>query len=132
MWRSLVFLASIALPAYQTYIAKAKFSEVILATSGVKTAIEVCAQTASSVNNCGTANDGSVNVAATNANGGDSVNTVAATAALEVAKITATPLKINGIETTDTYIIDGTFSSGRVTWVLDSTNSGCFTTGLCK
>lgn len=38
-------LAAIALPAYQTYTKKAKFSEVILATSAFKTAFEVSAQT---------------------------------------------------------------------------------------
>ncbi|GGE92954.1 MULTISPECIES: pilin [Shewanella] len=37
-------LAAIALPAYQTYTKKAKFSEVILATSAFKTAFEVSAQ----------------------------------------------------------------------------------------
>jgi len=35
-------LAAVALPAYQTYTKKASFSEVVLATSTVKTAIEVC------------------------------------------------------------------------------------------
>ena len=35
-------LASIALPAYNTYIARSKFTEVILSTSGVKTAVEMC------------------------------------------------------------------------------------------
>ncbi|MBB1428703.1 prepilin-type N-terminal cleavage/methylation domain-containing protein [Shewanella sp. SG44-2] len=38
-------LAAIALPAYQTYTKKAKFSEVILATSAFKTAFLVSAQT---------------------------------------------------------------------------------------
>ena len=37
-------LASIALPAYQTYTKKAKFSEVVLGTAGIKTAVEICAQ----------------------------------------------------------------------------------------
>ncbi|WP_088329957.1 prepilin-type N-terminal cleavage/methylation domain-containing protein [Lacimicrobium sp. SS2-24] len=37
-------LAAIALPAYQTYTKKAKFSEVMLATSAFKTAFEVSAQ----------------------------------------------------------------------------------------
>jgi len=38
-------LASIAIPAYQTYTQKAKFTEVVLATAGVKAAVDVCAQT---------------------------------------------------------------------------------------
>lgn len=37
-------LAAVALPAYNTYTLKAKFSEVVLATSPMKTAVEVCSQ----------------------------------------------------------------------------------------
>ena len=38
-------LASVALPAYQTYTKKAKFSEVVLAGSNIKSAVDVCFQT---------------------------------------------------------------------------------------
>ena len=38
-------LAAVALPAYQTYTKRAKFSEVILAATPYKSAIEVAAQT---------------------------------------------------------------------------------------
>lgn len=37
-------LAAVAIPSYSNYTAKAKFSEVVLATAAVKTAIEVCVQ----------------------------------------------------------------------------------------
>ena len=37
-------LASIALPSYQNYTRKAKFSEVVMATASVKAAVEACAQ----------------------------------------------------------------------------------------
>jgi len=128
-------LASIALPAYQTYIAKAKFSEVILATSGVKTAIEVCAQTDGAITNCGTGtgtSDAGVIQASTNATGGDAVNSVGVTLATNTATITATPDPINGIVAADDYVIIGTYATGAVTWNLDETNSGCFAKGLCK
>ena len=39
-------LAAVAIPAYQTYTKKAKFSEVVLATSTQKTAVDICGQTA--------------------------------------------------------------------------------------
>lgn len=48
-------LAAVAIPSYSNYTAKAKFSEVILATAAVKTAIEVCVQEGSCVKNTGTA-----------------------------------------------------------------------------
>ena len=38
-------LAAIAVPSYQKYSAKAKFSEVVLATAAMKTAVEVGVQT---------------------------------------------------------------------------------------
>ena len=37
-------LASIALPAYQNYLLRAEFTETIVGTSALKTAVEVCAQ----------------------------------------------------------------------------------------
>jgi type IV pilus assembly protein PilA len=37
-------LAAVALPAYSDYTKKAKFSEVVLATQAIKTAVELCAQ----------------------------------------------------------------------------------------
>ncbi|MDF0678181.1 MAG: pilin [Nitrosomonas sp.] len=37
-------LAAVAVPAYQQYTLKARFSEVINATSGVKAGIEICVQ----------------------------------------------------------------------------------------
>jgi len=38
-------LASVALPAYKTYADRAKFSEVVLAAGGAKTATDLCLQT---------------------------------------------------------------------------------------
>ena len=35
-------LAAIALPAYSTYTQKARFTEVVLATSPMKTAVDIC------------------------------------------------------------------------------------------
>ena len=40
-------LAAIALPAYQNYTEKARFTEVVNATAAAKSAVEVCAQTES-------------------------------------------------------------------------------------
>jgi type IV pilus assembly protein PilA len=123
-------LASIALPAYQTYIAKSKFSEVILATSGIKAAIEVCAQVSGGLTGGGPA-DGAVETARVGAVGGTAVGT--ADVAVNGASITITPLPVNGIVAGDTYKIDSTYTpNGAVTWALDELGSGCFTKGYCK
>ncbi|GGW94030.1 pilin [Alteromonas halophila] len=45
-------LAAIALPAYQSYTQKARFTEVTNATAAVKSAVEVCAQTTNDLALC--------------------------------------------------------------------------------
>ena len=47
-------LAAIAVPAYQNYLKRAKFAEVILSLAPAKTAIEVCYQIESSLDSCNT------------------------------------------------------------------------------
>ena len=125
-------LAAIALPAYQKFIAKARFSEVILATSAVKVSIDICAQAEGGLANCG--NDSTdrpgPKIAAANAAGGSYVNSVVISA--DGSQITATPNASGGILATDTYILKAQFNSGAVNWQLDSANSGCYTKGYCK
>ena len=51
-------LAAVALPAYQNYTKKAKFSEVVIATSAVKTQVEICAQDLATVTGCNGGSNG--------------------------------------------------------------------------
>jgi len=122
-------LAAIALPAYQQYTAKAKFSEVIMSTASVKTAIEVCAQTEGALATCGSdaTDDPSVAAAASGSTGGQYVNTVVVSA--DGSKITATSQNV--IASNPTYILDATFTSGAVNWTVNS-SSGCYSLGYCK
>lgn len=54
-------LAAIALPAYKTYTAKAKFSEVVQAVAPIKTALWVCSVSSDcAMNNAGTPTWGTV------------------------------------------------------------------------
>jgi len=124
-------LAAIALPAYQQYTAKAKFSEVIVSTHAVKTAIEICAQAAGGLDTCGSdASDApGPKLAARSAAAGQYVNNVAINAT--GTKITATPNASGGLFATDTYILNAQFISGAVKWTLDS-SSGCYSKGYCK
>jgi type IV pilus assembly protein PilA len=126
-------LAAIALPAYQQYTAKAKFSEVILSTAAIKTAMEVCIQNGDSLTNCadgGTTNAGTrVAASVIGANNGQYVNTVTLTPVTGIIVATA----INGsglggsqynlepnVDTTDLTIQWGILSS-----------SSCLTDGYC-
>ena len=45
-------LAAIALPAYQSYTEKARFTEVVNATSAAKTAVEICVQMGTHIADC--------------------------------------------------------------------------------
>ena len=45
-------LAAIALPAYQNYVQKARFSEVLNASAAAKTAVEICYQSTAALSEC--------------------------------------------------------------------------------
>ncbi|MBL4744114.1 MAG: prepilin-type N-terminal cleavage/methylation domain-containing protein [Cycloclasticus sp.] len=123
-------LAAIALPAYQQYTSKARFSEVVLATSGVKTAVEVCAQTNGAITNCTAALNNDVSAAETGAIGDGSVTSgVVVTVAGVVATITATPVAAGAFVVGDTYIIAGTYGNGAVSWTQGT--GGCNAKGYC-
>ena len=121
-------LASIAVPSYQTYVKKAKFSEVVMATSPYKTAIELCAQTtlassATEITGCtGGSNGIPANISTSNGNGN-----VASITTTAVGVITATAISANGLNG-ETYVMTPTITAGKVTWI----NSGtCVSAGLC-
>lgn len=99
-------LASVALPAYQNYTKKAKFTEVVLATSGLKIAVELCAQNLAALTNC---TDGSNGIVAVGASG--NVASVTTTAGV----ITATAISTNGLAG-ETYILTPNFANGKVVW----------------
>ncbi|WP_426369792.1 pilin [Pseudocolwellia sp. HL-MZ7] len=118
-------LAAVALPAYQTYTAKAAYTEVSTAATGVKSAVEVCAQITSDLTTCNTTNNNEIAALAGGATGAASVNTVTVVGS---GVITVTPLAINGIEVADTYIITPGMSNGQVLWVQ---SGGCDSRGFC-
>ncbi|MBU2965174.1 prepilin-type N-terminal cleavage/methylation domain-containing protein [Amphritea atlantica] len=122
-------LAAIALPAYQTYAAKAKFSEVVNATGGVKSAIEVCAQVDGSLTECDGQNN-TVSQALLGAAIGQYVASVGISGVTSQAiDITAQAVSDNGLGG-ETYILNGTISHGAVAWAVDE-DSGCVAKGYC-
>ncbi|SFK71701.1 pilin [Methylophaga sulfidovorans] len=119
-------LAAIALPAYQTYTNKAKFSEVILATAAAKTAVELCAMDLNTVTGC-TAGSHGVPADVTTANKTQYVATVQTSD----GQITATARSTNGLSG-EIYKINPTLTAGQVTWDLDAATSTCDEKGYCK
>ncbi|MEI8031660.1 MAG: prepilin-type N-terminal cleavage/methylation domain-containing protein [Comamonadaceae bacterium] len=119
-------LAAVALPAYQTYTKKAKFSEVVLATSAQKIAVELCAQTvATDVATFGTACIGGSNGIVDVAAGTGKLTSSLVTFTNPNVLITAT-----GTAEVDsrTFILTGTWVANQVTWAKAGT---CVAAGLC-
>ena len=119
-------LAAVALPAYQNYTKKAKFSEVLAAATGVKSAIEICFQTngpssTPDMSNCDT--EGEIDYTLTDAEVGAYVSDVAITASTAV--ITATAVSTNGLAG-ETVTYTPTISGNGLTWA-----SSCSDTDLC-
>ena len=122
-------LAAIALPAYQTYTQKAKFSEVVSATGSVKTAVELCGQTVTAAaTDFGAACEAGQNGVVSAGASGYVASVDAADNSASVVRVTATAVTaLND----DTYILDATRSAnGQVIWSVVSSSS-CLTTGLC-
>jgi len=123
-------LAAVALPAYQDYTKRARYSEVINMSNAVKTAVELCAQEAGgSLANCNSGAGGEQGIvsAATAAADNAAVGSVAVAAGV----ITITPTAANGITAADTYILTPTISAnGQIDWT--NAGSGCIGSNVCK
>jgi type IV pilus assembly protein PilA len=121
-------LAAVAIPAYQTYTKKARYSEVTLATAGVKIAVETCAQEHDSAALCDRDNNTAVK-AAEDGVVTDSVKSVVVSGVDATnAIITATPKELNGIAEADDYILTGIYDKGKMTWTV---SGGCQAKGIC-
>ncbi len=117
-------LAAVALPAYQTYTAKSKFSEVVNSTAAIKTAVELCALDRAGVAACtDTVTGPGYQISALAAYG--NVASVKTTAGV----ITATAVTGNGLAG-ETYILTPTFAAGQTTWVKNAAST-CIAVGFC-
>jgi type IV pilus assembly protein PilA len=130
-------LAAIAIPAYQNYTLKARYTEVVNAVAPYKLAVDLCAQNgdcaAAGVYTAIAVAAGVPNAAAIQAgipgiaSAGQVFNPAGVTLAVagNVATITMAPNAVNGVAAADTYIIDGTMGAdGKNLWVVNAA-SGC-------
>lgn len=120
-------LAAIAIPNYQNYTNKAKFTEVVQATAPYKLAVEVCVHSTGALTACGNGSNG-VPAAYTAASATTGYTASVTTSAAGV--ITATSQQITvGSTTAFTYILTPSLdSTGRVNW---ATSGTCTANGLC-
>jgi len=122
-------LAAVALPAYQTYTKKAIFSEVVLATSTGKTALEVCIQKGDTLAHCAdggtTAAGKAVLGALTGAADGANVATVAMSTDGEIKATGGTK-----VDSKNYILVPNVTTNGSVTWTV-KTDSTCLAAGYC-
>lgn len=112
-------LAAIALPAYQGYTQKAKFTEVTNATAAAKTAVEVCVQLAggtTAVARLANCNEGENGIPAVVAVGTGTSKVVGLDTALGVITAQAPPSM--GVPAPGTYVLTPTVdpATGSITW----------------
>ncbi|GGI93355.1 pilin [Shewanella gelidii] len=115
-------LAAVALPAYQDYTKKAKFSEVVVGTSGLKTQVEICALDLATVTGCSDGQNGNGwQIAAVTTAG--NISGIATSDGV----ITATAITGNGLAG-ETYTLSPTLANGKVTW---AKSGSCVAAGVC-
>ena len=124
-------LAAIALPAYQQYMGKARFTEIVLSTSTVKTAIEVCIQDGNAMAVCtggnGTPAGARVAASIVGAADGTLVNAVAINAAGQIA---ASAINGQGLAG-ETYLLDAAVTANNsVTWSVNVAST-CLAVNFC-
>ena len=116
-------LAAVALPAYQQYTKKAKFSEIVLASSAPKIAVEGCAQIENDLTNCTSKKNGVPKDIAAGTGMVSTVTTAGGT-------ITVTAVSTGGLNG-ETFILKPALADGKVTWSTDPLST-CIAVGLCK
>ena len=118
-------LAAVALPAYQTYTEKARYSEVVLAVSSVRGAIDACYQTRG--NNTLTLCDTYAEIGAVAADAAAGIEVASVTITASTAAVTGTGSDVNA----STWILTPTAAganSGTLTWAETGT---CIANGVC-
>jgi len=119
-------LAAVAVPQYTTYTKRARFSEVVLATTAFKTPAEIAVQTGRAT--LATQLDAEAFGIPPDVGTGDSVGAFVDTVVMADGVITATgTADVDG----STYVINGTVTKGGIRWKEDTTDSTCMASGLC-
>lgn len=112
-------LAAVALPAYQDYVKKGKFSEVMSVSAGYKDAIGLCIQDTGGVAGCDAGTNGIPGVPAT-------MPANIASLTIDEGAITATATAAAGGYTS---VLTATPDNGVMRWVQSGT---CQAAGFCK
>ena len=123
-------LAAIALPAYNKYTARSKFTEVVTATNGVKQQVELCIYDVGVANIASCTNGANGNGWKIAAAAAYATNYVA-TITVANGVITAAAVGTNGLGGANFILTpDTTGAAGQIKWTINATST-CKTQGLC-
>ena len=122
-------LAAVAIPAYQSYIKKAAYTEVTSGMDSVKTAIGVCYSIASDMTLCNTNSLLGITMPTGLTKGALSGVALSGAATGGVIVITATPNATKGIVATDTCTLTSGDTGGTLVWTY---GGACVTNGWIK
>lgn len=126
-------LAAIAVPQYQTYTQRAKFSEVVVATTPYKVGVEVCISQqglalGGAITGCGSGSNGVLS------NTSVPSGQVSSIVVIDNGQITATSSASASVGVSATYILSPALnpvgSSTLVTWT-KSASSTCLAKSIC-
>ena len=116
-------LAAVALPAYQSYMKKAAYTEVISGAGNHKKGVEICFSMNNKLDDCDAGTD-PVPIAVNGVTTG-ALNSVGVTNGV----ITLTPNAFKGIAAGDTCTMTPTDANGRLTWAF---SGNCVTNNYVK
>ena len=116
-------LAAIALPAYQTYTKKAKFTEAVLAAASVRSNIDICFQDKDNytLSNCDSFSK--IGIDASVATAPNTINSITIDANTAMITVIGEP-SVDSV----TYTLLPTASNSSLTWLAGGT---CVAAGLC-
>ncbi|HHO2169853.1 TPA: pilin [Aeromonas hydrophila] len=123
-------LAAVALPAYQNYTAKAKFTEVVAATGAAKASVELCYNNLSTLTGCSGGSNGiPANITTTT---GNLASLSTTDGVITATAIGASNAPVNGLKG-QTYILTPTITNNKVIWSNNASGavSSCIADGVC-
>ena len=117
-------LISLALPAYQTYFGRSKFSEVMATVSAVRKSVDVCYQVkgGADLSNCNT-------FAKIGVDPGTSSPVTASIILQNDGSVVGTAITGNSLNG-ETFILTPTVNAGALVWDLNA-GSTCIAAGIC-
>lgn len=131
-------LAAVALPAYSTYTNRARYSEIVVATSTIKTTVEICFQiNGQTMLACddGTAGNGSQTNPSVSSVRNNALNTpLVETIDVVVFNAARIGINVTAVASLDSrnYQLNGVpGNSGAISWSFDEANSDCDEAGYC-